>query len=44
MSGMITVVLSLPPATRGAAKGAWVLEKNKWEEYHVILDAERHEL
>jgi hypothetical protein len=44
MSGMITVVPSLPPATRRAAMGAWALERDRQEEYHVILDAGRHEL
>jgi hypothetical protein len=40
MSGMATVVLSLPPATRRAATGAWALKRERREEYHVILDVE----
>jgi hypothetical protein len=35
---------SLCPATRRVATGAWTLKRDRWEEYHVILDAERHEL
>jgi hypothetical protein len=37
---MATVVLSLPPATRRAATGAWALKRERREEYHVILDVE----
>jgi hypothetical protein len=37
-------LLSLPPATRRAATGAWTLKRDRREEYHVVLDAERHEL
>jgi hypothetical protein len=40
MSGMITVAPSLPPATRRAAAGAGVLERDRREEYHVVLNAE----
>jgi hypothetical protein len=44
MSGTIMVAPSLPPAMRRATTGAWALERDRRKEYHVILDAERHEL
>jgi hypothetical protein len=44
MSGTIVIAPSLPPTTRRAAMGAWTLKRDRWEEYHVILDAKRHEL
>jgi hypothetical protein len=40
MSGTISVAPSLPPATRRAVMGAWALERDRQEEYRVILDAE----
>jgi hypothetical protein len=44
MSGMITVAPSLPPTTRRAATGARALERDRREEYHVVLNVEWHEL
>jgi hypothetical protein len=44
MGGTIAVVPSLPPTTRKAVTGARTLQRDRWEEYHVILNAERHEL
>jgi hypothetical protein len=40
MSGTVTVAPSLPPAMRRAATGAGALERDRWEEYHVILNAD----
>jgi hypothetical protein len=40
MGGTFAVVLSLPPAMRRAATGAQAHERDRREEYHVVLDAE----
>jgi hypothetical protein len=40
VSGTVTVVPSLPPATRRASTGVRALERDRREEPHVILDAE----
>jgi hypothetical protein len=42
--GTIVAAPSLPPATRRAVTGASILRRGRREEYHVILDAEKHEL
>jgi hypothetical protein len=34
----------MPPAMKRAATRAWTLKRDRWEEYHVVLDAEIHEL
>jgi hypothetical protein len=40
MGGMVVVVLSLPLAIRRTVTGARALERDRREEYHVILYAE----
>ena len=40
MGGTVTVAPSLPPATRRAATGAMALERDRREEYHVVLNVE----
>jgi hypothetical protein len=42
--GTIAVAPTLPPALRSAAIGAWTLERDRREKYHIVLVAERHEL
>jgi hypothetical protein len=36
---LIVVAPSLPPTMRRAATVAWELKRDRWEEYHIILDA-----
>jgi hypothetical protein len=40
MGGMVAVVSSLPLAMRRAATGARTLQRDRCEEYHVVLDVE----
>jgi hypothetical protein len=48
MGGMIAVVPSLSPTTRRTGMGGQTLlsvsHGTRWEEHHVVLDLEQHEL
>jgi hypothetical protein len=46
--GTAVIAPFVPSATRGIGTGAWMLlsvsQGTRWEEHHVVLDSERHEL
>jgi hypothetical protein len=44
MGGTVAIVPSLPPVMRRTTMGARALERDRQEEYHVILDTKSHEL